>query len=68
MSLYLVSAAICSAIHSSNGLETMAGRFVIRLMPLWLILWTTSLLPEIAAHYFVSLALFWPQPGQPQTN
>jgi hypothetical protein len=30
--------------------------------------WTSSVTPEIAAHYFISLVLFWPQPGQPQMN
>ena len=49
----------------------MAGRFVIRLMLFSLPRWTSSAPPEIAeiaAHYFISLVLFWPQPGQLQTN
>jgi membrane protease YdiL (CAAX protease family) len=59
MSLYLVSAAIFAALHWSNGLGPVAGTFVIRLMLLWSPRQTSSILPKIAAHYFISLVLFW---------
>jgi membrane protease YdiL (CAAX protease family) len=54
-----VSAAIFAALHWSNGLGPVAGTFVIRLMLLWSPRQTSSILPKIAAHYFISLVLFW---------